>query len=247
MKKHLNDVLMIKQENLIEIDKLINQEKILEKLIINIGPSLLDNQSEAVPEENIEESKEKSVINEKYRSKMECLKRKNDEQKDKLQVENEYTNSLINMIRNEKCNMKNSEDNYNEYKERFRKINLPLKNIELNIKENSNKNTCLLEMNKGLKDEIERMHGLINTQKNKLGYLSFSLDKQKTEILKKKDEVKEKNMVKEREMTINKEEMKIKILETERMKVRKLNDENRISRIILGLDLIKRYFYTEND
>ena len=48
-------------------------------------------------------------------------------------------------------------------------------------------------------------------------------------------------MIMEREIQLNKDDMQIKIIETERLKVLKLNNENRISRIIFGLDLIKRY------
>jgi hypothetical protein len=90
------------------------------------------------------------------------------------------------MITNEKTNLKNSDDNYNENKEKLKKINLTIKNIHSNIRENSIKSKNLDGMNKGLNSKINRMHDLIKSQKKKVGYLSFSLDNNNLDIIKKK-------------------------------------------------------------
>ena len=44
----------------------------------------------------------------------------------------------------------------------------------------------------------------------------------------------------EKDIQWQKKEISFKIAETEKMKIKKLNNENTINRIILGLDLIKR-------
>ena len=44
----------------------------------------------------------------------------------------------------------------------------------------------------------------------------------------------------EKDIQWQKKEISFKIAETEKMKIKKLNNENTINRVILGLDLIKR-------
>jgi len=241
MKKHYNDIVLLKEENLIELNRLIEQEKIIENLMIKAKNGFDDNRELIPKENNLLENIDKLGVQEKSLKKLDNLKKKSDEQKGKLQVENEYTNSLLNMIANERSNIKNTIDCYNENKERLRKINLSFRNIGLNLIENSNKSQNLEEINKGMKEEIIRIKNMINSQKDKVGNLSQSLDRQKNEIVNKKQAVKEKFITLEKVINCNKEDFKTRIIEIEKLKIKKLNNENKINRIILGLDLIKRY------
>ena len=245
MKKHYNDIVLLKEENLIELNRLIEQEKILENLMIKAKNGFDDNRELIPKENNLLENIDKLGVQEKSLKKLDNLKKKSDEQKGKLQVENEYTNSLLNMIANERSNIKNTIDCYNENKERLRKINLSFRNIGLNLIENSNKSQNLEEINKGMKEEIIRIKNMINSQKDKVGNLSQSLDRQKNEIVNKKQAVKEKFITLEKVINCNKEDFKTRIIEIEKLKIKKLNNENKINRIILGLDLIKRYNFNK--
>ena len=245
MKKHYNDIVLLKEENLIELNRLIEQEKIIENLMIKAKNGFDDNRELIPKENNLLENIDKLGVQEKSLKKLDNLKKKSDEQKGKLQVENEYTNSLLNMIANERSNIKNTIDCYNENKERLRKINLSFRNIGLNLIENSNKSQNLEEINKGMKEEIIRIKNMINSQKDKVGNLSQSLDRQKNEIVNKKQAVKEKFITLEKVINCNKEDFKTRIIEIEKLKIKKLNNENKINRIILGLDLIKRYNFNK--
>ena len=214
---------------------MLNLQKKYEKLIIS--ESQLNLNGVISDEDN---DLDNEIDSEHYKKKIDYLSRKKEENNKKLKDESEYTNNLLNMIMNEKTNLKNSDDNYNENKEKLRKINLTIKNIHSNIRENSIKSKNLDGMNKGLNSKINRMHELIKSQKKKVGYLSFSLDNNNLDIIKKKKDFDEKFTEMEKDIQWQKKEISFKIAETEKMKIKKLNNENTINRVILGLDLIKR-------
>ena len=145
MKKHLNDCQLMIKENSNEIDRYIKQEKWFEKLLLNAFDHRSIDHSEVISAEN---NSDESFDVEQFKNKLEYLTKKKDEQENKLFKENEYTNSLLNMISNEKSNLKSSEDNYIEYKEKLRKINLTLRNIEQNINEHSNQSKNFVRINR---------------------------------------------------------------------------------------------------
>lgn len=201
--------------------------------MIEIKPNILSNTNISV-----EESKHPNYDNTNKGN--DLLSKKKEEHNKKLLVETQYTISLQNMITNEKINFQNSEESYQQIKDKLRKLKLSMKYIDLNIQENSKRANNVNGMNKGVKDELEKMNQIILSQVNKLGYISFSLEKNKVEITEKRKLLDEKNVDLERETKLKKANLKTKIVEAEKMKLLKLNDENRISRIVLGLDLIKR-------
>jgi hypothetical protein len=231
-------LLVLKKYNSNEINSLENQERKFD-LLIKAATEVKPNFKEELQEMNlIEDSREN--LPEEVKISFEMLKNKREEQKSKLLVENEYTNSIMNMIKNEKNNLKSSEDKYFEFKDKLRKIKLSMTNIEINIKEGFKKSKNMVSMNKGLKEEIEKMNNLILNQNNQVGFISFSLERQTSEVLKTRQILKEKNMVLDRETKLKKLEMKTMVVEAAKQKILKLNNENRASRLVLGLDLIKR-------
>ena len=216
----------MKKENAGTIDHLRKQEQLFESLITNENHSLI--------EENMENK------DDQFQIRIDFLKNKINDLQSKLIVETEYSTTLLNMISNDKCNIKTFDNKYMELNDKSKKIKLSMKNIEVNIKESSRKGITLHEMTGNLKEEIDRMNKLIYMQHNKVGYISHSLDRQTMDIVKDKKIGKDKYMIMEREAKIKKDEMKQFIIEAEKTKNIKLNSENHACRIVLGLDLIKR-------
>ena len=217
---------MMKKENDSIIEHLLKQEQLFETLITN--------ENHTFNEEN------KEYKDEQFQKKIDFLNKKNSDLESKLIVEKEYTATLINMISNDKLNIKNFDNKYNELSDKSKKIKLSMKNIDMNIQESSRKGVNLNGMSGNLKEEIERMNKLIYMQHNKVGYISQSLDRQTMDIVQDKKIVKDKYLVMEREAKLKKDDIKQMINDAEKTKNIKLNSENRACRIILGLDLIKR-------
>ena len=132
----------MKKDNITQITYLDNQERKLKMLIESSLSKKKEKKEEVFC---VEESK--TDYPEQYRTMVDNLNQKREELKEKMLVENEYTNSLMNMIKNEKTNIKITEDNYIDYEEKVKKINLSLKNIEVNLKENSKKNKNVVTVN----------------------------------------------------------------------------------------------------
>lgn len=227
----------MKKENSFKLHNLSEHEKKLE-LFVSGG-----NDSMFLPKISDERLKEEIKVDypEAYKSTLEILNKKKEDQQNKLIVENEYTNSLLNMIQNEKINVKNTENSYLECIDKLRKLSLSIKYIESNLLENMKRSKNLTGMKRVLTDDLDKLNRVVVSQTNKLGYVSFSLDKENTEVQKRRKLLEERNISLDREMKFKKEKIKSKIVETEKIKLLKLNNENRVSRIILGLDLIKRY------
>jgi hypothetical protein len=218
------------------MSKLFNEEKKLENLI----SGLLAVKPSKQPNMNKSKEEAKSQNPEAPNMTIELLNKKKEEHNKKLILETQYTNSLMNMLTNEKINFKNSEETYHQIKDKLRKLKLSVKYIDSNIKENSKRFNNVNEMNKGVKDELETMNQVILSQLNKIGFISFSIEKEKVEITEKRKLLEDKHSDLERETKLKIANLKSKIVEAEKMKLLKLNDENRVSRIVLGLDLIKR-------
>jgi C4-dicarboxylate-specific signal transduction histidine kinase len=226
---------VLKKENELYMSKLFNEEKKLEKLISN----LLDIKPSIHPNINKSLEETKSHNSDAPNKSLDLLNKKKEEQSKKLMIETQYTNSLLNMLTNEKINFQNSEESYHQIKDKLRKLKLSVKYIDGNISENSKRTKNVTEMNKGVKDELEKMNLAILSQLNKIGFLAFSIEKEKVDVTEKRKLLDEKNVDLERETKSKKDDLKSKIVEAEKMKVVKLNDENRVSRIVLGLYLIK--------
>ena len=218
------------------MSRLFNEEKKLEKLISD----LLDVKPRGQPNMNKSKEEVKSQSSEAPNRSIELLNIKKEEHNKKLILETQYTNSLLNMLTNEKINFKNSEESYHQIKDKLRKLKLSVKYIDSNIQENSKRTNNVGEMNKEVKDELVKMNQVILSQLNKIGFISFSIEKEKVEITEKRKMLEDKHTDLERETKLKKANLKSKIVEAEKMKLLKLNDENRVSRIVLGLDLIKR-------
>ena len=218
---------MIKKDNLRIINYLQKQEQKYEEIITNDTHTLILEKNE-----NSEEESQKKI---------DLVNFRNSEINNKRTCENEYSSSLMNMISNEKSNIKVYEEKIHEMRDKIMKIKLSTKIIELNMKENTKKGNNLTEMTKNLKSEINRMNKMIYMQFNKVGFITQTVNRQTDDVIQEKKSIKDNYMVKEREAILRKDEMRRLIDEAEKSKNIKLNNEIHICKNVLGLDLIKRY------
>ncbi len=167
-------------------------------------------------------------------------KAKNDEIIKKTN-EVEFTTSLIHKIETEKLNLFHLHKQKVEIIDKLSKIELSYKNIDKSsvISNIKSRNMETLSMN--LKNEIKMMNNLIYIQNNKKGDIEQNVQRYQTEIIKSKENLKTKNVSLEKIVRSQKDTIKNNINTVSVMKSSKVIKEKEVIRLILGLDIIKRY------
>jgi hypothetical protein len=178
--------------------------------------------------------------NPELQKRIEVLVDKKKEILKKSEIETEYRNSIREMIENERKDHKFYVEQCFEVSEKMGKINLSHKNLQDNAKSTTKKTTNMKRVKKDLNEDIAKMNSLLSLQYNKIESMKQEIDFETQKMLKEKDRVKDKYIVMERETKLKKDDLKNKIKKTESLKKNKINEDNYIIKIVLGLDLTKR-------
>ncbi len=159
-----------------------------------------------------------------------------------LNAEIESNSNVTYMIEQEKEKLLFLNEKLIEMKEKQRMIDAAKKELM------KNENEALKKMKTGktilsnLSSEVTRVKYLLHNQDNKINSLSDEINSKQVEIKRKKEEVK--NLVKTLEIQTrnNKESLRKEMQNVKLMKDSKIAQERYCIKIILGLDLIKKYF-----
>ena len=106
----------------------------------------------------------------------------------------EYNNTLKCLIEKERLNLNKISENIILFKENSKGIQLTNKCLDQNYSEKTQKSHKITTLSQDFKEEVVRMNGLIHTQNNTVENVSNTINKQKLELNKSKEQVKEKNM-----------------------------------------------------
>lgn len=180
-------------------------------------------------------------VKEELVKKVENLMKLKDDYLDKQNMDNEYRNSLLKMIDNEKLNLAKINQTILKNDEHRANIKLSKVNIINNETEKNKIVVNLSKMSKSLSNDVSRMNNLIYMQTNHIDNLITSIQKKRIDMNKGKNTLNEKNKHLEIENKIKKDEIMNKIFQMERLKSSNMNQENYIIKIIFGLDLIQKY------
>jgi uncharacterized protein (DUF3084 family) len=160
-----------------------------------------------------------------------------------LSSEIEYNSKINFMIGQEKENLLAINENMIEINEKTKVIKAAQKDLSENEKENSKKNKNGKSIYGNLTNELSRMKYLINNQDSRIATVNNEINNKKYIIDKKKEEVRDRSKKLERQIKSNKENIKKEIQNVKQMKEVKNSKENDFIRIVLGLDIIKKYNY----
>lgn len=240
LKKYKNELEIIESEKIKNLS--FNKEKI-EKLdkdlkeIANLQDIELEN--ERVSVKNKTTFKESKLeIEEKINSLIEKLKISNDKYKNEL----DYTNTLNFMILTEKETLDKINENLVIVSEQKQAVKYSLKNLENNQNENKKKLKNFEIVKESLSNEHEKLDQMLVLQDKKLDEVTKNLQIQKNEIQNLQKTSLETEKFWEAKYKGEKTEILQKIKDLESKKVSKLNQENYLIKLILGLDIISRYF-----
>ena len=143
----------------------------------------------------------------------------------------DYTNSLGHMIEMEKINLFNQNKEKMEINDILSKIQLSYKNIDANYSVRNIKSR-----------KITNLNNQVLTQGCKSEDLIQSLQRHKIQIAASKENLKQKQTILEKNIRIQKDVIKKSIHSVENMKKSKIFMEKEAVRLILGLDIIKKYY-----
>lgn len=166
---------------------------------------------------------------------------------EKFKKDMEYNSSLKSMIERERLNLNKICENIISLKENSKGIDLTKKSLAQNYTEKVRKNQKINSLSRDFKDEVQRLKGLINTQINNVENVSINIDRQKIELQMSKEQLKEKNIHLEDRNKIKKQEVKDLIVDVGKVKNINKVKENHFFKVIIGLDLLKRYVICKLD
>jgi hypothetical protein len=159
-----------------------------------------------------------------------------------LNAEIEANSNITYMIEQEKEKSLFLNEKLIEIKEKQRMIDTAKKELLKNENEALKKTKTGKTILSNLSSEVTRVKYLLHNQDNKINGISDEINSKQVEIKRKKQEVK--NMVKTLEIQTrnNKESLRKEMQNVKLMKESKIAQERYYIKIILGLDLIKKYF-----
>ena len=159
-----------------------------------------------------------------------------------LSSETEIYSNITYMIEQEKEKLMFFNEKLIEMKEKLRIVDSANKELLKNENEAMKKTKTGKTILGNLSSEVTRVKYLLNNQDNKINSISNEINLKQGEIKRKKQEVKDLVKTLEVQTKNNKENLKREIQNVKMMKESKLAQEKFYIKIILGLDLIKKYF-----
>jgi hypothetical protein len=240
LKKYFNELHTMRQAKVKELSSLQEKCENFDKKVAHIK-SLND----------IELKYEKISVKETsmFKESKEAIQRKieklNEDKKNmelKYKNELEYKNTLTHMINSEKDKMQTLNDIMTTNMEKISTIKNFNMNLDINNKENEIKSKNLKSVLENLNKEKTNLSQLMENGKNEIYDLTEKLAIKEINLKELKRAIDRENEVLENSLKTEKEKILKELKETEILKKNKLEKENEYLKLILGLDLIKKYF-----
>lgn len=189
-----------------------------------------------------EKFKDSQESKELIKSKIENLLAEKNDLVLKYQNEIEYGNKINNLINVEKRNMEDIHEHILQTKEKLKTVQKAQENLEINKDEKSKKEQIYKKVDEDLKIELIKLKDVTDFQTKKYSNLINEL-KQKNEFNQKfSREIELKDYSLDNQHKKNSDKILSEIQKTKMLKLQNQEKESYVIKLILGLDLIKRYF-----
>ena len=158
-----------------------------------------------------------------------------------LEHEHDYSQSLRVKLMSERENILYYHDLEIEVRDKLKIVTKSVTDLDENQSEHSKKTRNLRKTKDELDDKIRTMNSLVYTQTSKGGQISKNLELRRNELIHDKETLTKKNIKMEKTTVEKKNRYKELIRSVDKIKTNKIENENRVIKTILGLDLLKRY------
>jgi hypothetical protein len=239
VKKYYNDLkkmgsvkeknLEVMHENLETYEKKVNDMESLKDIEF-------EHENISIGAAGVHETKE--MIQEKIEKMM--LEKKNLDEKYKNEIE--YSNILSKMITVEKENLENLNEKFVMTEDKIKALKISKKGLDNNIEEEEKKNKLYKSVMKNLQEEMVNLDVLTKYQQSQMDRLSFNYEQVQKANREKRIMLENKNHEKEVLLKQEKENVISELKKVEEIKLTKMNKEREIIKLILGLDIIKKYY-----
>lgn len=161
---------------------------------------------------------------------------------EKYKNELEYSNTLTHMITAEKNNLERLNEILVTSQEKILALKYTRRNFDANIEEDKKKNGIFKNVIRNLDEEMANLDDLIKFQNEEMQKLTGNLDQEEKEVQQLRVSIEQKNIDLGNEIKKEKERILMKIKQTEEIKNNKINKESEYIKLVLGLDIIKKYY-----
>jgi hypothetical protein len=243
LKNHYNDLVKIKTNKSIKLNELKKRTKGLNKQIEDkLAFSDIEFANEKISIEDYEKFKNSSETKETIRIKIVKLISEKNKISEKYNNEIENSNKIKNLIKIENENIEDLYIHVLEMQEKIKTIKAAEKNLEKNMEEKVKKEKIFHNVKNELDKELIKIRDVTDFQtrnhKNLIEELKAKNDENKKYM--KEIDMKDINLDKEHKKTADK--ILNDISKSKMIKNRNTEKENYVIKLILGLDIIKRYF-----
>jgi len=240
LKKHYNDMNSIRKAKDLQVEILEKRKIDLQKQITckeNFAD--IDFPYEKISIQDYEKLKE---TKEEIQEKIQKLIDDKNQLLLKYKTEIEYGNTLNNLISIEKKNYENLNEHLFETEDKINTIKSAKRNLELNSEEFEKRQKIFFNFKKIQELECNRLDDVIAFQDSNNLNISEDLKSKLAENQKLQKELTSLESTLEMEHKKNKQKILEEINKNEKIKVEKLIEQNKLIKLVLGLDLIKNYF-----
>jgi hypothetical protein len=240
LKKHYNDMNNIRKAKDLQVEILEKKTSDIQKQIkCKENFADIDFPSEKISIQDYEKLKEtKEEIQEKIQNLIEIK----NQLLLKYQSETEYGNTLNNLIEIEKKNYENLNEHLFETEEKINTIKTAKRNLEFNNEEFGKRQKVFFNFKKTQELECNRLDDVIEFQDMNNLNISEDLKTKLEENQGMQRELKTLESNLETEHKRNKEKILKEINKNEKIKLEKISEQNKLIKLVIGLDLIKNYF-----
>lgn len=240
LKMHYNDLNNIRKAKDAKVSLLDKKKSDLQKQIqCKENFADIDFPSEKISIKDYEKLKE---TKEEIQEKIENLINKKNVLSLKYHQEVEYTDTLHNLIQIEKKNYENLNEHLFQTQDKIKTVRTAKKNLEINREEYLKRQKIFTNFQKLQKEECEKLDDVLKFQNMKNINISQSLQEKLDENQELKKQICSKEHTLELEFKLTKERVLDELNKNEKIKVEKLNEQNKLIKLILGLDIIKKFF-----
>ncbi len=240
LKKHYNDMNSVRKAKDLQVEILEKKKFDLQSQIKckeNFGD--IDFPSEKISIQDYEKLKE---TKEEIQEKIQKLIYDKNQLLLKYQSELEYGNTLNNLISIEKKNYENLNEHLLKTEEKINTVKSAKRNLELNAQEFGKRQKIFSNFKKTQELECHRLDDVIAFQDNNNLNISEDLKSKIEENNNLEKELINLKTTFENGYKKNKERIMEDIKKNQKIKVEKLIEQNKLIKLVLGLDLIKIYF-----
>jgi len=243
LKNHFNDLVKIKNNKLIKLNELKEKTKGLNKQIEDkLAFSDIDFPNEKISIEDYEKFKNSNETKETIRIKIEKLIIEKNKISEKFNDEVEFKKQINNLILIENQNIADLYNHHLEMKEKISTIKIAERDLIKNNEEKLRKEKIFVKVKHELDQELMKLEDVTDFQTRNHKKMIEELKAKNDENQKFMKEIDMKDINLDKEHRKNADKVLSEINTSKMIKMQNTEKESYVIKLILGLDIIKRYF-----